>query len=285
MAAGPIVVAFLSSGRCGTRWLASGFRELHREIDVEHEPIGALYRPRAYFRRYSDLEALLEVPEVEAHIRRIERATRPYVETGWPQFPALPLLAALLGGRLRVVHLTRHPVPSALAHVARGAYAGSTRIDAYTRHATLGPDDPRVFQPSYGVCWDRLTPYEKCLFWWTEVHLFGLELPGRIRSVPILRVQAEDLLAGDREALERLLAFMELPWHEGWLEHSRRVVDRWQQHDGRVDPLEVHRHPTTVELATELGYDLGTLNVGALEGHYRGEPLPALEFGDRFAEW
>jgi hypothetical protein len=274
----PAVIAFVSSGRCGTRWLAQGLRELYRGVDVEHEPIGPMYRPRRYFRSFDDPEAILEVPEVADHFERIERASRPYIETGWPVFAALPLFATQLADRLRVVHLTRHPVPSALSHLARRTYAGSPRADAYTRWATLGPEDANVYQPSYASCWDRLTPYEKCLFWWTEVHLFGLELPGRTGGIPVLRVSAEDLLAGKREVLGTLLEFMSLPWRERWLELVGRRVDRWHQlSSDAVDPLEVHRHPTTVDVAQRLGYELAGLNVGALEARYRGQQHPALD--------
>lgn len=75
---------------------------------------------------------------------RIARVRRPYVETGWPLLPSLPLLARRFAEHLRIVHLTRHPVPSALSHLAHYSFAGSARDDAYTRWATLGPSDPRV---------------------------------------------------------------------------------------------------------------------------------------------
>jgi hypothetical protein len=280
-------VAFLSTGRCGTQWLTAGLRELHPELDVEHEPIGPLYKPRLYFRRYEDPEALLEVPEVAAHVARMAAGRRPYVETGWPLFPALPLLTKRLPDRLRIVHLTRHPVPSALSHLAHGSYAGSPRDDAYTRWATLGPHDPRVFQPAYAARWDELSPYEKCLFWWTEVHLFGLELPLRLRAVrvPFMRVRAERLLAGERVELERLLEFMGLPWRAGWLEHAERMVDRWHHHtDQDVDPLQVHRHPRTVQVARQLGYDLDELDLAGLQARYRGEPDPGLDRVGRYEE-
>jgi hypothetical protein len=281
--AGPAVIAFLSTGRCGTQWLTAGLRGLHPELDVEHEPIGPLYKPRQYFRRYEDPVALLEVGEVAGHLERITAARRPYVETGWPLFPVLPLLAERLCGRLRIVHLTRHPVPSALSHVAHGSYAGSPRDDAYTRWATLGPTDPNVFQPEYAPRWERLSPYEKCLFWWTEVHLFGLELPDRIRGVPFIRVQAERLLSGERAELEPLLGFIGLPWRAGWLDHAQRLVDRWHHHtDQAVDPLVVRRHPRTVEVASALGYDVEALDVAALEARYRGEPDPGLDRMGRY---
>lgn len=269
----PIVV-FLSAGQCGTEWLASGLRDLYPAIEVEHEPIGPLYKPRLFFRRYADPEAILDVPQVRAHVEHLEQTRRPYVETGWPLFAALPLMAERLSERLRVVHLTRHPVPTALLHLAADHYAGSPGDDPYSRHATLGADDENVFQFFYAGCWDQLSPYERCLFWWTEVSLFGVEFPGRASGIPFLRVRSEDFVRGDRGALEPLLKFMDLPWHPGWVKHSRGLADRWHEHtDRRVNALEVHRHPTAVETARQLGYDISGLNVGELLARYRGESL------------
>jgi hypothetical protein len=272
------IVAFLSTGRCGTQWLTAGVRALHPEVVAEHEPIGPLYRPRAYFRRYEDPEAILAVPEVARHIARIERERRTYVETGWPLFPALPLFARKFPGRLRIVHLTRHPVPSALSHLAHSSYAGSPRDDAYTRLATLGPRDRGVFQSDYVSRWERLSPYEKCLFWWTEVHRFGLEMSERLDAVPLIRVRAERLLGGDRSELERLLEFIGLPWRDAWLARTRQIVDRWHHRtNARLDPMAVLEHPLAVETAARLGYDAARVDLAALEARYRGTPDPGLD--------
>ena len=280
----PTVIAFLSTGRCGTQWLTHALEALYPgQLSVEHEPLGPLYRPRRFFRRYDDPERMLELPDVAAHVERIAREER-YVETGWPLFAALPLFARLFPERLGVVHLTRHPVPTALSHLAHSSYAGSARDDEYTRLATLGPRDPGVFQPEYAGRWDRLSPYEKCLFWWTEVSLFGLEFPERVPQVPFLRLKSEDLLAGDGETLERLLDFMDLPSHDGWRLETRRRVDRWNHRtDRRVDPLEVRRHPRTLEAAQRLGYDAAGIDVGTLEARYSGEPDSGLDRIGRFA--
>jgi hypothetical protein len=265
-------VACLSAGGCGTEWLAHGLREFHPELEVEHEPLGPMYKPRLYFRRYADPAAILKETQVRDHVRRLERTGRPYVETGWPLLAALPLLAERMARRLRVVHLTRHPVPSALLHLAAGRYAGSPHPDDYARMATLGPQDANVFQGFYARSWGRLSPYERCLFWWTEVSLFAIEFPGRNAGIPFLRVKAEDLMGGRRDELERLLDFIGCGWHPGWLEHSHRLVDRWHEHaGGTVDALEVHRHPTAVEAARQLGYDITGLNAGELQARYRGE--------------
>jgi hypothetical protein len=186
-------------------------------------------------------------------------------------FASLPLLALRWPDRLRIVHLTRHPVPTALSHLAHKSYAGSPRDDAYTRLATLGPSDRGVFQPRYAARWEELSPYEKCLFWWTEVHQFGLELPERIPGIPFLRIKSEEIVSGRRPPLQRLLAFMELQWDERWLDHAGRMVDRWHHHsDEEIDPLEVHRHPLTLRVAQELGYDATGFDAGAMKARYKG---------------
>ena len=280
--AGPVVIV-LSTGRCGTQWLAAALRERHPDLlAVEHEPLGPLYRPRRFFRAYDRPDAILAVPEVRDHLGRIARTDR-YVETGWPAFPALPLMAERFADRLAVLHLTRHPVPTALSHLAHNSYAGSPRDDAYTRLATLGPEDPNVFQPEYAERWDELSPYEKCLFWWTEVNMFGLELEERFPAVRFARIKAEELLAGDRRALERMLTLMDLTWDDGWMEATEQVVDRWHHHtDQEVDPLRVRDHPRTIATAERLGYDVADLDLAALAARYRGEPDPGLDRIGRF---
>jgi hypothetical protein len=282
--ADPSVVMVLSSGRCGTQWLTATLRDICPRLEVEHEPIGPLYAPRRYFRCWAQPDVILDVPEVGAHVRDLESRDGPYVETGWPLFAALPLLARRLGPRLRILHLTRHPVPSALSHQAHKAYAGSPRDDAYTRLATLAPRDARVFQPDYAERWDALTPYEKCLFWWTEVHRFGLEFAELSGPIPFLRVRSEEMLAGDRDTLRAIVDFVGLSWDERWLELTGRRVDRWHHHsDDEIDPLLVMEHPLTLEVARELGYRAQDVDVAQLDARYRGEPDPGLDRFEHFA--
>jgi hypothetical protein len=278
----PTVV--LSTGRCGTQWLTETVAELYPdEVQVEHEPIGPLYAPRRFFRSYAEPEAILQVHEVRAHLDRVATLDRPYIETGWPLFAALPLMAQLFGSGLRVVHLTRHPVPSALSHLAHSSYAGSPRDDAYTRLATLGPDDPHVFQPEYSERWHELTPYEKCLFWITEVGLFGLEFEERFPRVPLLRIQSEQMLGGDRATLEALADYMQLGWDERWVERTGRRVDRWNHRtDQHVDPMLIERHPAALATAERLGYSAADVDLDALRARYSGMPDAGLDRVGRF---
>jgi hypothetical protein len=279
----PTVV--LSTGRCGTQWLTKTIADLYgTTVRVAHEPIGPLYSPRRFFRGYIDPEAVLSVPEVRTHLENtVATAERPYIETGWPLFGALPLFASIFGSQLRVIHLTRHPIPSALSHLAHSSYAGSPRDDAYTRLATLGPSDPRVFQAGYADRWDELSPYEKCLFWVTEVGMFGLEFEQRFEHIPFLRIQAERMLDGDRDTLRALVDHMELGWDERWIERARQRVDRWSHHTNlEVDPLLIERHAAAVTTAERLGYCATDVDVDALRRRYHGTPDAGLDRVGRF---
>jgi hypothetical protein len=76
---------------------------------------------------------------------------------------------------------------------------------------------------------------------------------------------------------------MGLRWDERWSPHASRVVDRWRHHtDEAVDPLDVHRHQSTVAVARELGYDVQDVDLGALSARYRGRPDPGLDRIGRF---
>jgi hypothetical protein len=279
----PVVV--LSTGRCGTQWLTRTIADLYgAQVRVEHEPIGPLYAPRRFFRSYEDPAAILAAPAVRAHVDWIAGLRQPYVETGWPLFAALPLFASCFGPDLRVIHLTRHPVPSALSHLAHSSYADSPRDDAYTRLATLGPSDPGVFQPHYADRWGELSPYEKCLYWVTEVGMFGLEFEQRCAQVPFLRIHSEAMLGGDRETLRALVDHMSLAWDERWVERTGERVDRWNHHtDQDVDPLLIERHRTAVETAAQLGYDATAVDPEALRNRYVGTPAAGLDRVRRFA--
>jgi hypothetical protein len=277
------IVAVLSTGRCGTQWLARNLGELEPGLWVQHEPIGPLYAPRRHFRRYADPERVFDEPAVRRHLDGVLASKRTYVECGWPLFPALPWLATAVPERLRVIHLSRHPVPTALSHMSHSSWADSPRNDEFTRVATLGPSDPRVFQPGYARRWGGLTPFEKCLFWWTEVHLFGLEFAERFPAVPFVRVRAEEMLAGDPHALASILELVGAGDVERLRARVGERVDSWSHHtDRELDPGLVAQHPRTVATALRLGYDALIYDAEALRARYRGEPERGLDRHGRF---
>ena len=270
---GPALVLFLSTGRCGTQWLATNLGDIYADAaTVVHEPIGPAYRCREFFRAYDRLDDMAAVAEIAQHLDEVELVlrSRMYVETGWPLFSAIPLFERWFGSRLRVVHLTRHPVPTAISHMAHKTYGGSPRIDGYTQLAALDATCPGVFHPELGAQWHDLTPYEKTLFWWTEVHLYAEELQDRYPDLPLHRVRAEDVLRGDEGALRGLCEFMGLPFRPSLAARATRRVDAW--HHRTETDYEWRRildHPATVATARRLGYDFTTVDEHALAARYR----------------
>lgn len=267
------LVLFLSTGRCGTQWLASNLADLYGEqAVVTHEPIGPAYRCREFFRAYERLDEMAAVPEIAAHLEAVKAtvALTGYIETGWPLFSALPLFIEQVAPQVRIVHLTRHPVPTAISHMAHKTYGGSPRIDGYTQLAALDAFCPGIIQTEMRPRWPHLTPYEKTLFWWTEVHLYAEEIQERYPDVPVHRVKAEDILDGDAAALRRLCDFMGLAYGPELAQRTTRRVDEWHHRtDTAFDWRLVLNHPDTVEVASRLGYDFTGVDERALAARYK----------------
>ncbi|HWC14825.1 MAG TPA: hypothetical protein VG929_09545 [Actinomycetota bacterium] len=272
------VVLFVSTGRCGTQWLATNLGEVYPDLAVvEHEPLGPGYRCRDYFRQPESLARVVNDPVIGAHLRRIDAVTteRTYVETGWPLFAAIPAFVARFGNRLRLVHLTRHPVPSALSHMVHKTYAGSPREDGYTRCCALDPSCKGAFQRHLAPRWDHMSPYEKTLFWWTEVHLYAEELKEKLLDVPFCRIRSEDLFTSGGSALERLAAFIGFPWRPDLARGIDRKVDRWHHRtDEALDWTPIRRYPDALALATRLGYEVDDVDEDSLSARYSGSPTP-----------
>ncbi len=270
----PHAVFFLSTGRCGTQWCASQFRETYGDLaDVTHEPILAHYRPKDFFRAYDRLDKMLAIPRVAQHFERIaaRKQEKIYIETGWPSFAAVPLFIRRLEGDVRLVHLYRHPVTTAMSLVTQNYYSPDRRNDIFTRFGELIPS-PASFQEEYTARWPQMNAYEKCIYFWTEVNLYALELKKRFTDVPFYSMKSEDLLQGPPESLQALTAFLGLPYREKLAEGRSSRVDQYNfQTDREIDWRQFFNHPRAVELAKELGYDLEQHSAAELDQRYRGE--------------
>lgn len=270
------ITLVISTGRCGTQWLARTLKDLYPDTArVAHEPLGPYYEPRRFFRAYDDLAAMAAEPHIAAHLDEIGSTleSRNYIETGWPLFPAVPLFIQTFPGRVNIVHLTRHPVPTAISHMVHQCYGGSPRDDDYTRLAALDPFCPGVFQHDYRDRWESLTPYERCLFWWTEVHLYAEEIRDRFTSIPFVTLKSEDMLSGEEPALGALFELLRIPYLDEVAQRSRQPVDRWNHRTQiEFDWRKVFQHERTLALASRLGYMIDDVDEAALERRYKGPP-------------
>lgn len=253
----PFATFVLSTGRCGTQWLATALAAAAGgRARVEHEPLHNDYAPRRMLGLHepAKLDAR-RAGKVLAHVAGIERelAARDYVETGHPCWSSLPWLAARFAGRVRVVHLVRHPVPTACSWVSHGAFVPPL-LPHLPAKEFISPLDAGVSFPEYGAGWAELAPVEKCLVYWAEVNAFGLRLE-QAGGMPWLRVRYEELFDARSDTLARLVAFL------GWPAETLARIDRGEQVDRHrfaltqwPEPERIARHPPVIALAESLGY-------------------------------
>jgi hypothetical protein len=249
-------IFLLSTGRCGTQWVASYLeREQSDRVWVEHEPLHNRYSPRKMLgsRDPSSLGPKLSGP-ILSHVSDIERRleTRTYVECGHPCWSAIPYLADQLKRRVRVVHLVRHPIPTALSWLTHQAYCPPLAPHLEEK-VLLSPFDRGIQFEEYRDGWDELTPYEKALYYWAEVNAYALRLEEEL-DAPWLRIKYEDLFWG--QGLERFTEFVGLPLAGTGLESKRRLVDEYRYvTDAWWDWRLIENHPRVLEIARQLGYD------------------------------
>ena len=259
---------FLSTGRCGTQWLQQALAAAYLdEAVVTHEPVRGPYEPRKYLRAYDKLHELLASEQVSRHVTTIRETlkSKTYIETGWPIYPALPLIVDQLDGRVRIVHLVRHPVYVALSLAAHSLY--EARQD-WVAGVAISPFDPGVVQKELADDWASMGAYEKCLFWWTEINLYALELKEVLPGVEFTFVRYEDLFGPDAQPLDDLIKFMGLA-HTPALSTLRTYnVDKYPWRSLAADWKLVFRYARTTALAERFGYDFGGVSAPHIEARY-----------------
>jgi hypothetical protein len=270
---------FLSAGRCGTQWLAKNLQDAYGDLAVvTHEPIKRDYNPRRllglrdpkklkpYFK--TDFAAVIarHVDAIEEHLK-----TYRYIECGWPCYGALRSLAERLAGRIRIVHLTRHPVPSAMSMLTH-SYYHKTFLGKVEYFALLTPSDAGISFPEYRDRWQEMNRLEKCLYFWAEVNTLGLVLEREL-GIPWLRIKSEDLFEAD--GLDRLLDFLELPRREQIYVARVTQIDAWRHFTSEAidDTKAIARHPKIMAVAIMLGYEPLSFDLSALRQRYAKRSL------------
>jgi len=254
------VTIFVTTARSGTQWVAQTIKESYPDSAVvTHEPIGYEYRPRQFIRAYDQTEELRAIPAVGNHLRDIAAIgeNKIYVEVGFPSAATIPLFHQLYGDRLKVVQLVRHPILASASMITHGWYS-KTRAEL-REGVLLLPTDAGAFQKHYSQRWASLSRYEKCLFYWTEIHMYGIEMHSHYHNVPFLRVRFEDLIASPERHLRDLVEFVGLPFLPELKQQTSQSTDRYRFQTGhKIEWQTINDHPLTVALAQYFGYDVGT---------------------------
>jgi hypothetical protein len=271
-------VFFISTARSGTQWLCESFRQIYPDLLVaEHEPIRYAYSPKRCLRNASALAELRRHPTVRRHLDGIHGILKgkSYVEVGFPAFAAAPLLWQEFGERLRLVQLVRHPVRVAASIVTHRWFDPGSRSDIQADIA-LSPADPGVLLRHYEARWADMSAYEKALFYWAEVHLFGMEVQDRFAAVPFLRVTLESLLMQETSRAS-LAHFIGLPYRPEWNDAAGRRIDSYRRRTlNEIDSYEIRSLPEIANLAARLGYDVDAVAKWEIQQRYRQSWLSRL---------
>lgn len=259
----------LSTGRCGTQWLAEKLHQSYGAVlKVAHEPLHNDYCPRHMLGAGTPHALPAESARlVLEHIEGIEHCleTQSYVECGHPVWSTLPYLMERLAGRIQIIHLTRHPVPTALSWLTHWAYTPPL-VPYLPEKVLLSPYDTGVAFPGYRDLWPTLTPYEKCLYYWAEVNAFGLQLAGRT-AIPWLHLTAEEMFA--EAGIRKVQQFLRLEERVEMAAAGHEVVDRFHYVSADLpDVTRLTAHPAFVEVATRLGYAVEWADLEGLRRRY-----------------
>jgi hypothetical protein len=261
-----------SAGRCGTQWLASAFNTYYSDlVDARHEPLTFKYSPRTLIRSPLPFEEHPNYPIIDSHLRRIADilVSRIYLETGWPVIGALRLMYDRFGSRIRIVHLTRHPVYSACSMVTHRYYL-SNRNDGYTAYAILQPTDSSVIHSEFIERWSGMSAFERCLFHWTEINAYILDLREHLAGdVHWFQTRMEDLFDPQKEALAELVEFLGLPSRAKFLSLRDKRVDQFATVTRQpLNLTDINKYPEVVELASLLGYNVDDVDEDGIKARY-----------------
>lgn len=256
------------------------FRGVYGDLmHVTHEPIHTAYRSDEFFRDYEGAERMLGIDRVRVHLERVAalKEDKIYLEAGWPAYGAVPLFRRTFDEEFGLIHLTRHPVRSALSLMTTvyGWREEGWSEDDWRDLTLPDPRSARVALPEYAERWASLTPYEQCLLWWTELQLYAKELEERYPTTPFLRLRSEDLFSSDPSALKELVSFLGLPFRESLLEWREYRIDNYGARTTTSAWRQIFDHPPTISVAKELGYDVGDVDESFLKGRFAvTTPLP-----------
>ncbi|MFH5805528.1 hypothetical protein [Alienimonas sp. DA493] len=273
IAAHPITVT-VSTGRCGTTYLAETFELSFPDATIAHESLHPnVAKPAVYHRAYDAraFEPMLAEPGVRAVLNDWRDASEraPVFEAGWTMSALVPGLRQEYGDQLRALIVHRHPVQVAASFAVMGHYS-LNKSPAWA----ITPFHDRVLYPQFADRWDGMSPFERSLYRWLEITAYGLELPKRFPDLSTLTVTADEIFRSP-ETLDRIAEFAGLPARKEIPQSPRKNVFR--QNDVEVRPIgdeweRYDRHPEVVSLGRELGYDMSRDHLRDIVRKYQMPP-------------
>lgn len=278
---GEPVTLTISTGRTGTVFLGNTFKENFGEAaGVYHESLPAgVAKPAIYHRAFSRelQDRMLGEERIERQVQQwlTEAEKRPVLEFGWTALAIVPALYSLIGERLRVLVLHRHPVSAAASHAIRGHYT-ENRSPAWA----ISPMHERVRFTGYRDRWDSMSAFEKSLYRWMEVTAYGFEIAEVYPELKILAAPCDKLFS-QPELLAEIASFAGLPTNGPVSPSTRRNTSTTRDREMRPVGREWDRYrhyPELLELGQRHGYDMSLETVQGIVSQYQmpGGVMPAL---------
>jgi len=110
--------------------------------------------------------------------------------------------------------------------------------------------------------------YEKCLFWWTEINLYALDMRAQYPNIEFFFLRYEDLFGEDVEATRLLAEFMRLSYKPAMQTRKSEKVDLYQFKTDSTDWSLIFSCPRTVMLAKRFGYNLDKIPLPQISKRY-----------------
>jgi len=257
----------ITTGRSGSTYLSNVFESAfgagHGVLHESLHPGKA--KPAFHHRRFDG--GAIEDPEVAVHLDTLKALAEfgPVVDFGWILGSLAPACRSAFGQRLRVLAITNHPVAVAASFAVRGHYFRN-KNPAWA----ISPLHERVVFPQYGDRWSAMTPFEKGLYRWLEITLFGLDFKERFPEVPCLTFRSDEIF-NNAINLRRIAEFVGFsgaePRHEaGRNEATDNHVERWPI--GR-EWKRVFDMPDVVSLAESMGFDMSEAEIRRIVSKYQ----------------
>ncbi len=260
-------VFFLSTGRCGTQWLHKTLSAEYFDVaEVTHEAVRSPYNAKRYLRAHDKFDELLSSRHISPYLARIRETlkTKTYIETGWTVYAILPFMIEQLEGRVRIVHLVRHPVFTSLSVATHQIHERHDWIKDFV----VTPFDEGTVQKELSSSWHKMNSYEKSLFWWTEMHLYALELKAQYPGVEFFFLRYEDLFGEGAETTRSLVEYMGLDYKPAIQTHKMESVDAYKFKSDAMDWSAIFSYPRTIALAKYFDYDLDHIPLPNLSKRY-----------------
>ncbi len=251
------VVFFISTGRCGTQFFADQLAANYSDLaTVVHEPFHQQYTPLRHFDAYHRGKSAELTSHVERHIDFIKETlkSKHYIETGWPAYGVLPHLIATFADRVQLVHLYRHPLRVAASLTTHNVYSRA----GWSEWMSISPAQYGVVQDHLtGEPWNRLSEFEKCLFWWTELNHYAIRLQESFPAVPWLSLRFEDIFSDDGTSeLQKLVRYLDFPEKDGFVHSLQQKTDRFSSKTVKQLNVDaIANYPAAVQMMNRLGYD------------------------------